>query len=335
MKIVDYGRSALPADSNLFYCDRWISVLAECYGFQFKMVVDEKPLLIFAEVQDVYGSRIISMPFSDYTEPYVTEDEQITAIADFLMREYSTSIIILKLHGQYEQLTPIGFENIRQAFCHRIDLKTGEDEVWQKTGRHFKKGVRKARENRVTVKAVNSEDGVTIFYDMLTRLRRVKFNILPQSKEFYSLLYKHFIQDGQGNIWVAFHKDNPVASAFVLHSGNVMFDKMGVSEPSHLDLRPNNLLLWEVMKYGIEQRKCCLDMGLSQVDYEGLIRFKDSLGGQRSSINFYRYLPPGYDGGRDSEIKKLFSSITHFLVESSMSDAELQHVSDFLYKYFC
>jgi len=335
MRIVEYDPSLIPDGANLFYCDRWIRVLSECYGFRFKLVVDDRPRLIFAEAHDVYGLRIVSMPFSDYTEPYVTTDRELVAVADLLKETYPSSVIVLKLHGEAGILNSAGFENVRQAYCHRVDLQGGEDAVWERTDRHFKKGVRKARKNKVTVRAINSEDGVTVFYDMLTRLRRKKFRILPQSKGFYGLLYKAFVEQGRGNIWVASHAGEPVASAFVLDSGNMMFDKMGVSDPSHLDVRPNNLLLWEVMRHGIKQKLSHLDMGLSQVDYEGLIRFKDSLGGQRSSINFYRYVPPGHDSQRDAEIKRAFSSITGFLVDSTLADDELQQAAEFLYKYFC
>ena len=66
------------------------------------------------------------------------------------------------------------------------------------------------------------------------------------------LLWKHFIKQGQGNLWVAYYQDTPIATAFLLHDGDAMFDKMGVSDQEHLNVRPNNLLLWEIMKYGIE-----------------------------------------------------------------------------------
>lgn len=335
MKIVEYDSSLVPPDANLFYSGRWMDVLGECYDFDFKIVVEDQSLLIFAEIHDVYGSRVISMPFSDYTEPYVASEDQLVAVANLLADAYPSSAIVLKLHGQYSGLASSGFENIRQAYCHRVDLRGGEDAVWERTDRHFKKGVRKARDSQVTVRTVNSEDGVTVFYDMLTALRRKKFGILPQSKGFYSLLYERFVRQGHGNIWVASHNGEAIASAFVLHSGTMMFDKMGVSDPSHLEVRPNNLLLWEIMRYGIKNGLSHLDMGLSGVDYEGLIRFKDSLGGQRSPINFYRRLPPGHDSKRDAEIKKLFSSMTHFLVDSTLGETELQRAAEFLYKYFC
>jgi len=335
MKILDYDPSAAADCNNLFYCDSWITVLRDCYAYPFKMVCDPDLLLIFAEVHDVYGRRLISMPFSDYTEPPAADNAKLLDVLDFLKREYPQSTILLRLRQQRDDLTPIGFQCIRQALCHRIDLAAGPDAVWQKTDRHFKKGVRKAREDGVRVQTENSEEGVTIFYDMLTRLRRHKFKIIPQSKDFYATLFTQFVQQGLGNIWLAYHHDKPVASAFVLHCANAMFDKMGVSDQDHLDVRPNNLLLWEIISYGVEHRFEYLDMGLSQTDYEGLIRFKDSLGGQRSPINFYRYLPPDHDAVRDAELKKMFTEVTHFLVESDLPDAALQHASQFLYRYFC
>jgi len=75
-------------------------------------------------------------------------------------------------------------------------------------------------------------------------------------------------------------------------------------------------------------------MGLSQIDYTGLIRFKESAGGVGSHINYYRYMPPGFDTARERDTKSLLSSLTSFLVNSDLHDAALEPAAALLYKYF-
>jgi hypothetical protein len=75
-------------------------------------------------------------------------------------------------------------------------------------------------------------------------------------------------------------------------------------------------------------------MGLSQIDYTGLIRFKESVGGIASAINYYRYTPPAFDVVRETNIKRLLSSLTDFLVKSDLPTPALEPAAALLYRYF-
>lgn len=340
MNIHDLGSTGYKEDGNLFYSRRWLSVLEEEYAFDHKVVVSNspsqsRPLFVFSRISDIFGKRIISLPFSDYTEPLVADRDELFGILKFLREQYPDHDIIFKYHGELQDYHARGLKNIRQACCHRVPLKGGLEKIWAGTGRAFRKGVKKAQNNGVQVVVLNDDTGMDIFHDLLSQLRRKKFNILPQPKSFYRLFLKHFIGRGQGNLWLAFKKRVPVAAAIVLHSGNVMFDKMGVSDQEHLDCRPNNALLWEVMKYGHTNGFDALDMGLSPQNNEGLIRFKDGLGGEKSMINYYRSSTPDRDPEQEGHIKKLLSELTRLIVNPQVPDEMVQDASKMLYRYFC
>ncbi|MBD1940408.1 GNAT family N-acetyltransferase [Microcoleus sp. FACHB-68] len=326
--------------NNLFYSREWISLITEEYGFNFKAVVKEDThpedsLLIFAEVDDIFGKRLVSLPFSDYTEPFALDDLEIVSILSFLKEKYYDWTITFKFHGQLEELEKINYTNIRQAVCHRVNLRGSVDELWNRTSHAFKKGVKKAQRNQVRVEIINTDKGIEMFHRLLTNLRRKKFHILPQPKSFYLSFIKNFINKGQGNVWVAFMDDKPIASALILNNGSALFDKMGVSDEEYLEFRPNNLLLWEIMKSGNQQAFEYLDMGLSQINYTGLIRFKDSMGGVQTPINYYRYTPECYDIEREGKIKNLLSGVTGLLVRPEIPDEVVQEAGNLLYKYFC
>jgi len=324
--------------ANLFTSRSWIDLLRQEYAFNFKALVEgdnRTPILIFSEINDIFGDRIISIPFCDYTEPAVSRAEELPAIFEYLRGTYKDHTITIRLHGQINDAEKIGYKNIRTAVCHRIPLSGSMDEIWKKTNRAFRKGVNKAKAGNLYVERVNSEAGIDLFYRMLSRLRKNKFHILPQPKSFYRRMLDLFITKGQGNIWVAFLEGKPLAAAIVLHSSNALFDKMGVSDEDYLHLRPNNLLLFEIMAYGNSIGFDYLDMGLTQTDYTGLMRYKDSLGGVKTPINFYKYTPSGHDVRREKEIKDLLSRLTKIFVSIDMQEDVVQQVSGLLYKYFC
>jgi hypothetical protein len=168
----------------------------------------------------------------------------------------------------------------------------------------------------------------------LSKLRRQKYHILAQPLSFYLAILRRFLDAGLGNIWVVYRDDKPIASAVLLHHGVGVYDKMGVSDEEHLNVRPNNFLLWEAIQHGHGHGFEFLDMGLSQIDYTGLIRFKESVGGIASAINYYRYTPPAFDVVRETNIKRLLSSLTDFLVKSDLPTPALEPAAALLYRYF-
>lgn len=337
MRIEDLDSISYAEGGNLFSSRKWLDLLRAEYGFAFKAVMDESshPLMLFCEIGDLLGNRIISLPFCDYVEPMVQDNDTMLSVLELLKNAYNDSSITLRLHGQVEDVESLGYQGFKTAICHRVPLEGGSDAIWKNTDYAFKKGVNRARADGLRVEAVNSTEGIEVFYRMLYKLRKNKFQILPQARSFYMKMYESFVMAGDGNIWVTFHGDTPIAAAFVLHSGKAMFDKMGVSDEDYLKLRPNNILLYEIMKYGSARGLDYLDMGLSNADYAGLIRFKDSMGGIRTPINFYRYTPGSYDAGRERQARELLSKMTAIFVENEMTDAAIQQASGLLYRYFC
>lgn len=324
---------------NLFSSARWLDVLRDEYSFDFEAIVEDagtspRPLLYFAKVTDIFGERVLSLPFSDYTEPHVKDDRELRDALDLLKRTYRGCPITIRLHGESREAEAIGFANIRRALCHRISLRGSLDEVLGRTEYAFRKGVNKAKRNGLRIEIDNTAHGIDVFHALLSKLRRRKYRILAQPQSFYRSMLRHFVEAGQGNIWVAYCGDRPAAAAILLHSGPAVFDKMGVSDDELLEYRANNLLLWAAIEHAHANGFEYLDMGLSQTDYTGLIRFKESAGGVGSPINYYRYAPPGFDTARERDTKKLLSGLTAFLVNSDLHDAALEPAAALLYKYF-
>jgi hypothetical protein len=339
MKIVELKNLDDAPYGELFSSSRWLEVLRGEYDFPFFAVtktvdVNNLPLLIFSVVEDIFGKRVLSLPFSDYVATGLPEEELRQAVA-CIISAYPGIPVTLKLLGEHDGLLKSGFAVIRRGFCHRIRLDCPVDDLWGKSSHAFKKGVKKAERSGVSFVVKNNEEGVDQFYHLLTRLRREKYRILPQPKSFYQTLFSRFVQPGYGDICMTMLGDKPVGAAFILRSGNGIYDKMGVSDLDHLDLRPNNLLLWEVMKMGHSRGAQFLDMGLTQADNEGLVRFKESLGGDSEPVTYYRYLPANHDQTGEKHLKALLSKLTGYFVDSAESEAHLQKAAELLYRYFC
>jgi len=323
-------------EGPLFSSRKWLEVLSDCYGFRFQALAqaDGKPLMFFSIVDDIFGKRIISLPFSDYTELGALTGEELAGITRCIRAAHPEMPFTLKLLGDHD-LTGAGFSRVRSAVCHRIQLQGDIEEIWRRTSHAFRKGVAKAERSGLTFQVCNDEEGLDSFYALLVELRRKKYRILPQSREFYAKLLERFCADGAGHLCTVRLEGKAIACAVVLGSGGMLFDKMGVSDLEYQDLRPNNLLLWEVMKLGNATGATALDMGLTQADHEGLIAFKDSLGGDRLPVFYHRHTPERFDQPREQATKALLKELTDYLVSADLDQQRLSEAGTLLYKFFC
>nr|WP_279343286.1 GNAT family N-acetyltransferase [Fundidesulfovibrio terrae] len=223
---------------------------------------------------------------------------------------------------------------MRRGDCHRIPLNATDEELWTRTSRAFRKGVNKALRSGLRVEEATSVDALQPFYRMLTDLRRQKFGILPQPVGYYEQLHSRFMNEGHGAVWLALLGDRPVAAACILEHGNSLYDKMGVSDTEYLDMRPNNLLLWEVMRRGRERGLEYLDMGLSPESNPGLIRFKEGLGGNATPVRYYRWLPQNHDSAQEAVLRETLSGLTAILTRPDVPESAVFAASNLLYRNF-
>ncbi|MBI2513167.1 MAG: GNAT family N-acetyltransferase [Opitutae bacterium] len=323
-------------DTQLALSYRWLSFLSTVYGFEFRVLEAEGAALRlpFAPIHDIYGPRLVAVPFTDYIDPQA-DDALIAEAAAFLRNSYPQHAITLRLSGNYPGLLATGFEAIRSAYCHRLHFEGTAEQLWERTEHSFRKNVGKAMRGQVTVAPMNDQQGLDAFYCMLTRLRRHKFHALPHSRRHYENLLETFTRSSAGNLWVARLGDKPIAAAFILHADGWLIDKMGVSDAAHLDLCPNNLLLWEVIKFGLARGMRGLDMGLTPGDNAGLKRFKETLGCVATPITFYRGLPSTFDQTRERALRDMLTNITATFVRDDVPDAATQAAAEVLYRYFC
>src|SRR4030095_2314747 len=111
----------------------------------------------------------------------------------------------------------------------------------------------------------------------------------PQPFVFFENLYRHAIACGHGMVMLARQNGVPVAGAVFLHVGGRVVYKFAASDPRQLDTRPNNLVLWEALRWYGARGGESLDLGRTSASHDGLRRFKLSWGSQERRIEYLRY----------------------------------------------
>jgi CelD/BcsL family acetyltransferase involved in cellulose biosynthesis len=80
-----------------------------------------------------------------------------------------------------------------------------------------------------------------------------------------------------------------VAGAIFFHFGKTAIFKFGASDDSFHKLRVNNLVIWQAIKWHVQQGFSMLDFGRTSLGNEGLRRFKLSWGTEERLIDYVRY----------------------------------------------
>ena len=327
--------------NNLFYSERWLAVLQKTYDYRYLTVLDlsTEQFIIVTVLDHLAGKKVISLPFCDYTPIDNAHQKSLAPMVQALQERYPQYRIILKT-GLPAPLTTTNDkaldwlgEPTRQAFYHRInttDLRAIEQSS------SFRRGVKKARKAGVTVEIGTDEATLQDFYQMYCQLRFDKFNSIPQPYEFFKNVYREFIATGQGFVLQARRQHQVIASIIVLQHRETLYYKFGCSDQQALPYRPNNLLFQRLIELAAEKGCTAIDLGLSGTgaSYEGLVRFKESMGGVRHPISYFTITPEGYDERSEKECQAVLTSLTRTMVEQRLSVEATSQLSATIYPYF-
>ena len=336
---------------NLFYSERWLAVLRQTYNYQYQTVLHTPSgqFVIVTVLDHLAGKKVVSLPFCDYTPINETYQESLRPIVVALQERYPHYRIILKTglpatraDGPTEDsveptanIQPLGWlpPPTRRAFYHRIDTTDSEQISLSSS---FRRGVKKAQKSGVSVEVCTHEAALRTFYQLYYQLRFDKFGSIPQPYAFFQHVYQEFIASGQGFILEAHRQQRVIASIIVLQHHTTLYYKFGCSDQASLTYRPNNLLFQRLTELATERGCTAVDLGLSGTgaSYEGLVRFKESMGGVRHPISYFTFTPESYDERTERECKTLLSTLTNTMVEQRLDLEATSQLSATLYPYF-
>lgn len=322
--------------SNLFYSNRWLAVLQKTYGYQWFTALDTSTdqFILFTESDNLAGKKIISLPFSDYTPINANYRKLLPNVAQALQEKYCRHQIVFKtgLSADDPISSSLG-KATRHAVYHQINT-SNPSHVAQSSS--FRRGVRKAQKAEVAAEVSTDEAALHEFYRMYHQLRLEKFSSIPQPYEFFWNIHQIFIKEGKGFILQALRQRQVIASIIVLQHQTTLYYKFGCSDPTSLEYRPNNLLFQRLIEIAMERNCETIDLGLSGTgpSYEGLRRFKESMGGFQYPITYFTLTPEEYDERSGKESKTLLSALTQTIVSQKLDVEATSQLSSIIYPYF-
>lgn len=320
----------------LFHSKAWIEVLQKSYYIEFLLATDahSEDFMIFGIIDNPFNKKLVSIPFSDYAGEESLSVSTTLEIIKEVQQKFPNYDIEFKSRFSADLLE--NSKLLKKAFYHRIDLENlNYQRILETQSSSFKRGVKKALKQNVVINKGYTEVDLKEFYKLYTHLRLEKFKIIPQPFSFFQNIFNLFFKEGKGFILKASYENILIGSILILEYNEGWYYKFGASHKDYLDKRPNNYLFNQLIQLGIKEKKKFIDLGMSGAGntYEGLIRFKEEMGGKKYNISVLKYahLENGNFKRKDT---KVLSDITSLIVAQKPSAKKISSMSEFLYPFF-
>ena len=292
-------------DGNVFHTSGWARVLLGTYKYRPLYHVrrdDSGAIRSAVALMQVDGRlttrRLVGLPFSDVCPPLLGstgEDAELLSVVSGAAVAAGASHVELRGPGAVP-LDSAGFGAGQAFYQHIIPITASAEETAKGFHSSARRAIRKAEREGLSVREANSLDDMREFY-RLTVLTRKKHGLLPQPWRFFANVHRHMIEAGAGHLLLADFEGRPIAGDLLLRFRDQMVYKFNASDPRFLNLRPNNILLWQAIRLSASLGCRSLDLGRCDTDNEGLRRFKLLWGSDEKTLRYYTHAVAGATNG--------------------------------------
>ncbi len=285
---------------SVFHSCAWLDALQRTYGYEPVAYTTAAPGedlqngAVFCRVESkLTGRRLVSLPFSDHCELLVDEPEDVQALAQGLERELREN------KWQYFEIRPLREIEIASSLLqssaiyrfHQIDLRPDMETLLKNCHpSSTQRKIQRALREKLTYKEGSGQWFLDSFYDLVIITRR-RHQLPPQPKSWFRNLMNCF-----GNalkIRLTLKDGRPVAGMLTLRHKDTLIYKYGGSDSRFHNLGAMHLLYWESIRDAKNSGMQMFDLGRTDADQAGLIKFKNRWGARESKLTYRRYAETG------------------------------------------
>jgi CelD/BcsL family acetyltransferase involved in cellulose biosynthesis len=322
---------------GLFHSPLWLGAVQDAYGIPLQTAVvmngHDQPAagIPFACLEGPPGPRLVAAPFCDSCDPLYEHREQLDQLIAALAAR-RLPVLLRCLDAAIPALCH--FTVTKRARWHAITLAETEETRWKAIAPATRRAIQKARREGVEVRPLAPGSDLAAFHRLHVALRKAKYRLLAQPLAFFEAIAGRFLPAGNWHALGAWLGDRLVAGTIFLRWGDTLYYKFNASALDALDTRPNSLLTWEGMNLACVLECRRLDLGPSDDDQPGLIRFKRQFGAEERELRFLRRDPPGWDTRPALANQRMLGELTRLLTRPEVPDEISAEAGAHLYRYF-
>ena len=324
--------------SSVFHSPNWIQVLSETYGWKPSayVVVDAqgepRAGMPFFRISDALGDRIVALPFSDHCDPLVSDLPTWRLLTESL-QPAQCAINVRCLHNSLP-LADERFALVKRAKWHGLDLRQDVEALWRGIDDSAQRAIRKSQREGIRVRRAQTEQELRTFFEMHLKVRKYKYGLLAQPFSFFQNIWRSFVQNKKAFLLLAVDGDRILAGDLFLEWQGTLYYKFNASVIEDLSRRPNDLLIWEAIQHAKSSGFSSLDLGLSDWDQEGLVRYKRKFGTEEKTISFLRCALNASSRTVENEMRDLLAKLTTRFTDRQVPDRVTERAGEDLYRLF-
>jgi len=289
--------------SSAFHTAAWLRALQTTYGFTPLAVTTSAPghqlenVLLFCSVQSwITGHRLVSLPYSDHCDPLL-DHGHLQDLLDWARLRCD------QRHYRYVELRPRqampgdGFFPSRRFAFHMLDISLAEDVLFASLNRKsLQNRIRHASEQGLVYEHGGSESLIQKWYGLVL-LTRKRYQLPPQPITWFRNLLTSFRE--QAAVHILSNNNRPIAGIVTLLHKQTVVCKYAASDQAFSKIGAMPLLFWKVIRQAKSTGCRELDFGRSDLENDGLAKFKDHWGAPRSELVYWQYPEPQRTADRD------------------------------------
>jgi CelD/BcsL family acetyltransferase involved in cellulose biosynthesis len=288
------------AAASLFHTRSWLEALRRTYGYQpivFTTSSDGAELkngIVFCRVESwLTGRRLVSLPFSDYCQPLVSDGRDRDALMSALELERQAG------GWRYVELRPLDEIETTQRmyrvsstfFRHEIDLSPSVSSLFHSFHKNsIQRKIRRAEREGLEYQEGTSQAQLDAFYRLMVMTRR-RHGVPPQPKVWFRNLLDCF--GDTVKIRLALKDQRPIAAMMTIRHKETLVYKYGGSDAKFSPMGGMHLLYWRSMLDAKQSGARTFDLGRCEVGQTGLLTFKKRWGAIETPLHYIRFTEPG------------------------------------------
>jgi len=280
-------------ESQIFHSAAWARILSLAYRhspYYLAAFGDSGIESIFPAMEiasRITGRRGVSLPFSDACPPlHFTDPAPGTALDGLLKIGYERDWRFLRV-----SMPATGADSSSTSascYCHWLDLSRPQGDLLARCTGSVRRAIRKAQDGGVAIKPETSSEALRSFYNLHCQTRR-RHGIPPQPWKFFDSIYRELILPGKGFIFTAQKDFRTIAAAVFLLWQDKVFYKFAASDLASQHMRPNNLIIWEAIRFFAARGIQKLHFGRTDLTDLGLRRFKLGWGSKEETLQYRKF----------------------------------------------
>ena len=148
--------------------------------------------------------------------------------------------------------------------------------------------ISKELKEQLKLKIINDDSGMKIFYDMMCETRK-KHGLPPQPFGFFPKVYLIILSNRVLGIFYWHLRMKNISRRVHFKIGKKLLYKFGASYSQYNNLRGNHFVMWEAIKKFLAEGYDEFDFGRTEIENDGLKRFKFGWNTQELHIYTTRY----------------------------------------------